>query len=311
MKHKKNVWKVVAVVAIALWLVTMALMFFLRDKDRRAAEAGAETEVIVPVELKVGDTFTFGNYNGEDIEWWVVDIQDGIATFLAHDVVTMKGFEGAESGQNFYTKSGETKTATRPFTAVENMEAFGSNDWEISSLRAWLNSSKTKVDYIGQKPEAKTMCDGRNEYVNEAGFLKGFTEDELAALVPTEISTEYHDWESGQVSTKVTSDLVYIPCKADIALFEEADVSIYCKPTAGAIATDNSGIYEDRCEYYNLTTSYWWLRDPVEDSYSELYCVATGHNSEMFGSEVAAVAGTGVRPMVRVDISKLSYKEKN
>lgn len=309
LKRKKNVWKVLAVVAMGLWLATMSISLYLRYMDRRQAELEANAQAEVkPVELNVGDSYNFGSYNGEEITWWVVEVEDGIATLFSKNIISMKGFEGAESGNNFYTKTGETKGPDRPFTPVENMEAFGSNDWEISSLRAWLNSNKNIVEYIGQKPTADSMCDRKNEYVNESGFLHDFTEDEIAALVPTSISTEYHNWQTSEISVKETQDYVYIPCKADIPLFTELDLNIYCEPTAKAIEKDNSDIYSYRCSYYELTTGYWWLRDPYEDSYSELVCVATGYNGTMFDYEVAAVAGIGVRPMLRVDISKLVAK---
>lgn len=309
MKRKKNVWKVIAIAMVAIWMITMCIILgvnHLREAERLAQEAAIAAPK--PVELEVGDVYAFGNYLGENVEWWVVDVNDGIATLLAKNVICMKGFEGAESGHNFYTISGETKAPDRPFTEIENMEAFGSNDWEKSSLRAWLNSSRINVEYIGQIPTASSMCDGRNEYNSEAGFLHDFSQEEMDALVATTVSTEFHDWESGRTLVKETEDYVYIPSKADIPLFETVDINIFCEPTASAIEKDNSNMYQEYCELYDLTTTVWWLRDPYENSYSELCCVATGHNAVMFVENVAAVPGVGVRPMLRVDISKLVAK---
>lgn len=65
LKRKKNVWKVLAVVAMGLWLATMSISLYLRYMDRRQAELEANAQAEVkPVELNVGDSYNFGSYNG-------------------------------------------------------------------------------------------------------------------------------------------------------------------------------------------------------------------------------------------------------
>ena len=313
LKQKKNKWKIIAVIAIALWLVTMGVGLYLRTQDRLVAdnESGENGDFVSTektVELSVGDIYTYGSYNGEQIAWWVVDIEDGIATLLTRDVITMKGFEGAESGTKSTTNSGETKYITVECTPSEQVEAFGSSDWETSSLRTWLNSDKLNVTYIGQLPIADAMFNGDNEYYREAGFLYGFSEEEREALVLTKVSTEFRDWKTESYSVKVTEDYVFIPCKDDVDDFKNLKINIYCDPTAAAIEKNNSGLYGASIDC-NVTSIPWWLRDQYEDNYFMLYYVTAEYEDTMYKSVAAATGGMGVRPMLRVDISKLPINE--
>ncbi|MGN1147964.1 MAG: toll/interleukin-1 receptor domain-containing protein, partial [Lachnospiraceae bacterium] len=54
--------------------------------------------------LQVGDTVTFGSYNGEAIAWRVLQIsEDGTeAVLIAKNILTMKAFDAAESGKYNY-----------------------------------------------------------------------------------------------------------------------------------------------------------------------------------------------------------------
>lgn len=328
MKRKKNKWKIIAMIAIALWLISIGIFFILRNQNAKntsgnttgsaadgnvgnatGSTAGNDSnsggDINEVVDLKVGDKYTFGSYMDEDIVWCVAEVEDGIATLVSENVLCMKGFAGAESGKCYFTAEGKT-LGDGEFSPIEKMEAFGCNDWEKSSLRAWLNSAKANVSYIGQIPTSQVFCEGKNEYSTDCGFLNGFSAEEIAAIVVTTISTEYHNPENGEILIKNTEDLVYIPSKADLAVLEAADVKIYCEPTAAAIEDDMDYLYKNNCDQQKVTTSIWWLRDPVEDSFSALYCVSTGYNSERFDDNSVAIGGIGVRPMMRVDISKLA-----
>ena len=314
-KSKKvRQWKTVAITFIVAWVLTivgMGTVFFLVNKSRNEATQGREVTdgnkkdiADSARDIKVGDTVVFGTYLSQPIEWRVVDIaEDGSYTLISSKVLCMKGFEGAQSGKVWYTISGETKSYDRPFDEIENMEAFGSNDWEKSSLRAWLNSEKENVVYIGQIPMAMVMCDSDNPYNTEPGFLNEFTSDEIAALLENDIETVYNNPDDGSSVIKVTKDLVYIPSKEDLDILLSADVSLFCVPTQEAIDNDGSTIYKYHSEIYGVSNSGWWLRSPLEDSYSELYCVTVGYNDDQYETNVAAVGGVGVRPMIRVNSS--------
>jgi len=323
LKKKKATWKLIALIMIAVWIVTMIIfmvdMYHTRQLEEKmlaeASQNANDTQLNStldeqetkkdPSEYQVGEEVIFGKYLGDDIEWQIVSIDDGIATMITSQVICMKGFEGAESGKVLYTISGETTSQERTFTPVESMEALGSNDWEKSSLRAWLNSSKNYVEYIGMIPNASTMCDHDNAYNSKPGFLKEFTESEIEALVLTALSTEYHNPADGSVTNKSTEDYVYVPTVEELDQIKAADVAIFCLPTEAALEEDESVFYNSLRMNYGTEYICWWLRTPAKDSYSELVCVFVGRDSEETCNYAAAVGGMGVRPMLRVDLSKL------
>lgn len=70
------------------------------------------TNCDVPDELQVGDRLTFGSYKGEQLQWRVLDIHDGIAY-----IVTTK----AQACCSFNKDTGK------------------GNSWPESDLRLWLN----------------------------------------------------------------------------------------------------------------------------------------------------------------------------
>ena len=59
----------------------------------------------------------------------------------------------------------------------------GSTYWGSSSLREWLNSSSTKVDYTNNPPSKENTLG--NGYDKEAGFLSEFTKEEINAIANT------------------------------------------------------------------------------------------------------------------------------
>lgn len=251
-------------------------------------------------EIHIGDTVTFGTYFEQPVAWRVLAIEDGRCTLIAAKVLCMKGFEGAQSGRAFHNNAGEISTYDRQFTDLERMESLGSSDWEKSSLRAWLNSASENVTYIGQSPIGRVFCDGDNAYNTEPGFLNGFTEEEREAILPVTLVTPYHNPVTEAMEEKTTEDRVYLPSIEEVKLLEEADVNLFTAPTDEAKKADTGVLYKVYCDTYGGETSDWWLRTPLSDSYSEVYCVSSGYFEENFTSHVAAIGGVGVRPMMQV-----------
>ncbi|MGH2331141.1 DUF6273 domain-containing protein [Thermoanaerobacter mathranii] len=60
---------------------------------------------------------------------------------------------------------------------------YGSNYWQTSNLREWLNSADEKVNYTCQPPSTDKL--GNNAYDTEPGFLSEFTEEERNAIAVT------------------------------------------------------------------------------------------------------------------------------
>lgn len=99
--------------------------------------------------------------------------------------------QGAENGRyNYDGDKDYWTTVIDPYKDAE-LEACvrGSNLWSDSNIRTWLNSERENVVYEDQTPAASAMSEKKNGYSNEAGFLHGFTKEELDVLRETEIYT--------------------------------------------------------------------------------------------------------------------------
>ena len=80
-------------------------------------------EASAATQIKAGDYIIMGKYNGNSLVWRVIDFdQDGDPLLFAKDVICKKGFGGPEI---YYSEIQQTHCT---------------NNWEKSSIRAWLNS---------------------------------------------------------------------------------------------------------------------------------------------------------------------------
>ena len=119
------------------------------------------TTSAVEESIKIGDKITLGSYNGSSITWICVDIDENGPLMLAEDVLCEKEYDDA--GENTeYHSDGWNNT-------VRKNE--GSNNWQDSNIRQWLNTSGM-VEYTHCPPS----------YADESGFLSNFTANELACV---------------------------------------------------------------------------------------------------------------------------------
>ena len=126
--------------------------------------------------MKVGDYVQFGQYLGKPILWRVINIDSkGSPMLFSEKILCIKPYDAAESGIYY-------RTGSNPYTADEARQKFGSNEWENSNIREWLNSSDTKVTYSTQPPTKAAVS--QNAYVDEPGFLSNFSEAERNAIKP-------------------------------------------------------------------------------------------------------------------------------
>ena len=90
-----------------------------------------------------------------------MDIKDEHGTLLLSDkILCFKAFDAA--GKHDYDD------------IFQNVEKHGSNFWEDSNIRAWLNSTAPAgaVEWpCGVPPMAENVKDGENPYADEKGFL--------------------------------------------------------------------------------------------------------------------------------------------
>ncbi len=248
---------------------------------------------------ELGDTITMGSYLGEPIQWRVIDISDDgrSAMVIAQNILTMKCFDAAEGGKfNFY--DGEYYWSTPLSEMSEELQRLtkGSNSWEDSNIRLWLNSDRENVQYIGQAPTQQAMSELSNGYNTEAGFLRSFTDEELSAILTTQVIT----------NGKVTEDKVFLLSKDELELLYRADVSKYALPTDTAVKQDTSRWYELNQNDFGIMDHYWWLRDANTDTANECYLINTSYSSIDIFTASAGLEGYGIRPVMTIDLSALA-----
>lgn len=306
---EKNSIMLIAVVTV-LVVVAIGLVAATKNGVLFGDGAGDKQEATVPVTYEVGDTVTFGNYLNEAIEWRVLKLsEDGNAAVLvAKNILTMKAFDAAESGA--YNQDGDADYWSQVSLADTDLElqrkVRGNNDWSASNIRTWLNSADEVVTYADQPPMASAMSEKRNGYHNEAGFLYGFTEEELAAILPTENVTRGNALTEGTVTTE---DKVYLLSVEELAWFEEAGISKLAVPTQAALEQDVSEWYEVHLEELGTKEYIWWLRDPVAGTTSQCHMVGNGYTEENIQKANVGLEGYGVRPAITVDLCAECFGE--
>ncbi len=255
-------------------------------------------------EVEPGDTIIFGNYNGEPIEWRVLKLaEDGSsATVVSKDILTMKAFDAAESGSyNYYNGKdywGEDISKEEE-TVLHQIR--GNNDWALSNIRTWLNSSAENVTYEDQKPIQISMSEYKNGYDTEPGFLSNFSEEERGAIIETEVET----------NGEVTMDKVFLLSTQELAWFEEADVSLVVKPTGAAMEQDTSDWYEVNVSSYGVEDYCWWLRDcDSKGLASEAYLVGSSYSGCKIYTETVGLEGYGIRPALTIDLTSKCFEIK-
>ncbi len=120
--------------------------------------------------VKVGDYIQFGSYYDEPILWRVINIdEDGDPMLLSERILCLKAFDAAG---DYHTDDDRRK--------------LGSNEWENSNIRQWLNSSEREINWIQNPPSAENVWKGHNPYYQEKGFITkdNFTENERNLIKP-------------------------------------------------------------------------------------------------------------------------------
>lgn len=303
-KKSRKRWPIAAA-ALVLAAVLAVSCIYLRVKN------GSASAAMHSVDVEVGDTVSFGSYNGEDILWRILKISDdgSQAVLVSADILSMKAFDAAESGKynwenekDYWSRDSEADTDLYLQARVR-----GSNIWSTSNIRTWLNSADEVVSYADQPPASTAMAELRNGYEHEPGFLHDFTEAELSAIVETEILTAANPLLD--VNTVTTMDKVYLLSREELQWFDEAGISKLAVPTQAAVDRDQSAWYLSDYTEFGIREYCWWLRDPAEDSTSKCYLVNNGYNQELLRQENAGLEGYGVRPALTVDLKIVTFRE--
>ncbi len=287
---------------LAALIVGGTAIALLDSGDNGSSDAG-QSEQADSLEVQLGDSLMFGSYNEQPIEWRVIALsEDGAeATLISDRILTMKCYDAAEGGKyNSYNGEDYWTTPSAELEPELDRMIRGDNRWESSNIRTWLNSDKENVTYTGQVPSADAMSEKTNGYNIEPGFLNEFTQEEYAAIIPTEIST----------NGSSTTDMVYLLSSEELAMLEAADVSRYSVPTEQAVALDTSGWYTLHMSDYGVDDHYWWLRDSDGSTASGVNAVTFSYAGGNVISQPAGLEGYGIRPVITVDLSSESIAIK-
>ncbi|WP_162862617.1 DUF6273 domain-containing protein [Acetivibrio cellulolyticus] len=149
--------KVIIMLAICIALSVISIALTLPQ------ESTVQTESII----SIGSYLQMGSYNNEPILWRCVDIDSNGPLMLADKILCLKPFDAA--GSHKYLDG------TAQGDDVYNYRnSLGSNLWETSNLRAWLNSTAStgNIIWIDECPPTEAyVWNGYNDYANEKGFL--------------------------------------------------------------------------------------------------------------------------------------------
>lgn len=167
-------------------IITTLLLFIGIVENLNAAEIKTEDDI------RNHDFVRFGSYNGQPLLWNIINIDGNGVLLVTSDNMTAKAFDASGDPQIFINKDGTEVTNPNYNTS------YGSNYWETSNIREWLNSTEDIVSYTGLPPTADRVQS--DAYDDEAGFLTNFTSHEQAyinevnhtVLIPKEaIKPEY------------------------------------------------------------------------------------------------------------------------
>ena len=154
-----------------------------------------EKETKATTQVELGNYISLGKYNGNEVIWRCVSIDEKGALMLADNIIDTLPYD-AKTNDNNHSKS---------HSRNNNRDNHGSNYWKDSNMRSWLNSTAVagEVTWLCDNPPRAGYVN-ENAYDQKAGFLNDFSKAEIAlmknvtqrSLVShTEYNHGFHDGE--------------------------------------------------------------------------------------------------------------------
>lgn len=277
-------------------------------------------------DIAVGDYLYMGNYLGEPILWRCINVDGSTATYISDKIISLKAFDA--SGNNTGNNSSHGRGYVYNNESGYYRKSTGSNFWEDSNLRLWLNSDAPAGEVIwkcGNPPTKENVFNGNNAYDNEAGFLTGFTPAERSTMktvkrktiidgyeFTSNINKNYQQYNAlvsdvlqnyDTAYSRMITDTVFLPDISDIyniSVTPELGETYYrTTPTKACI--DNS-------DYTNKQLNpahdwYYWLNTPAAGSYSTNVRAVTFDRNNQVYRYPAYSSYVGVRPLFYFDIN--------
>ena len=158
-------------------------------KDVQAKEVKVKSESIANAENEVslGDYIYLGNYYNKPILWRCVDKDENGLLMLSDKIICFKAYD-AFGEDEYYHNDGWGYIRKQ----------YGSNCWEDSSIRQWLNANSVAVTYSHCSPSAERVGDGYNPYDTESGFLYNFENNEQNCIKQVTQIVHVNEWETSR-----------------------------------------------------------------------------------------------------------------
>jgi hypothetical protein len=303
---------------LSILLATSILMTLIPTTQTPKVKAAAT--------INIGDYVQMGKYYDEPILWRCVDVDENGPLMLADRIITIKPYDA--SGEHKYLDG-----------TLQTDRSYGSNLWETSNMRSWLNSIATpgNVQWLdGCPPIESAVSDGYNDYAAEKGFIAdgNFTSSERNAIKSvtqksilneidadklkvggtaphannSNISTVVQNYDTAYYQN-VTDKMFVLDVKQIYTVFQNSSflgVNYYIgKPTQRAV--DNS---EYKSSSLN-TSNYWYscLRTPhASDFFISVRIVNSDGNID---DNHSYVSNFGVRPAFYLDLSSVIFLSGN
>lgn len=255
--------------------------------------------------MKIGDYVEFGRYADKPILWRVIedsakpdakvgDVITGAPLLFSDKVISNKPFDAAG-----------------PHDDNDERLKEGSNLWQTSNIRAWLNSSAEAgaVTWPCGNPPTKDSVDS-NDYAGEKGFLAtgNFTESERNLIKPvTQKSLLYHVdrkmAEGGSTYYNYRGTIDTIVSNYDSAWYHNVTDSVFLLDPKQV-----NGVYNRFGSYYRRDEDYW-LRAPdswkyIDSSSANVHYIR-GTNGKVYYR--AANSSNGVRPALTLNLQSVIF----
>ncbi|MEI6132951.1 MAG: Ig-like domain-containing protein [Bacillota bacterium] len=147
--------------------------------------------------LKIGDYVQVGKYFEEPILWRCVDIDENGPLMLSDRILTIKPYD-AQGSHKYLDGTLQPNYSNYRTTS-------GSNIWQTSNMRAWLNSTSGAGKVVwpdGCPPTQDKVYKGNNAYSTEKGFIAdgNFTSDERSIMKAVNQKSLISDMDASKLS---------------------------------------------------------------------------------------------------------------
>lgn len=275
----------------------------------------------------MGDYIYLGEYYNAPILWRCVGIDNNGPLMLSDKILCLKAFD-AKGEDDYYHNDGWGYIR----------KSYGSNCWEDSNIRQWLNADTSVVNYSHCEPSVDNVFGGYNAYDKEKGFMTVFTSDEKKCIKEVTQVVNVNERETNRnVDTNLYCDggNEEIDCEKIINYDEDTDFKNYyysnitdrifllnaqqigmvyrnlgeyinAYPTSAAVA--NSDYKDDNISADKVLP--YWLNVPGTNgaSYEHVQTIPRGFNFGENNHGGAYTSYIGIRPAFYLDDNKYSGK---